>query len=233
MVLTLTWGFADGGMLVGVPTIAGPGTPHGVPSSVTVDLNNDNVGAGNPNQLTFVGVDITGFEPIDIGIQVDNSADANGDTTEYVLGLGIAVNKTNTAWSGYRVELGSGSGSEFSRLSDRAIPGVAGLDFDVPDRDPPLSSPSFPDISHTDDLIVFSGSTVSVDETASGENFSIDVPDITSGDDTSYGFTVRMQAIPVPEPYSMALWCVAVLCLSGAGMIGRGCPREPSRKKHG
>jgi len=145
-----------------------------------------------------VGIDIVGLDPIDISVPVANSPGVSG-TTEYFIELGSAANRTEAAWNGFVIELGSGLGSEFLRLSDLAIPGVSGLDFDTPDRDPAVSSPSFLSITHDPDVIIFSGGIVEIGEFASGQNFSIDVPDITTGFNSTYDFTIRLQAVPVPE----------------------------------
>ena len=189
-------GDAQGGVLAGLPAIYGPGTSLGVPVGETVNVNNDNVGAGNPNRISLTGIDITGLDPIDISVPVANSPGASG-TTEYFIELGSAVNKTEAAWNGFVIELGSGLGSDFLCLSDLAIPGVSGLDFDTPDRDPALASPNFSSITHDPDLIVFSGGLIEIGESASGQNFSIDVPDITNTISSTYDFTIRLQAVPV------------------------------------
>lgn len=182
------------GVLAGLPAIYGPGTPHGTPTGQTVQPNNDNVGLGNPNRVSLVGIDIEGLEPIDIHVSVANSPGAGG-TTEYFIELGNATNKTEVAWNGFSIQLGSGIGSEFARLSDRAIPGVSGLDFDTPHRDPVVISPSFPTITHEADVLSFSGGLVRMGEVASGQNFSIDVPNIATS--TTYDFTIRLEAVPV------------------------------------
>ena len=163
-------GYAQGGVLAGLPAIYGPGTSLGVPVGETVNVNNDNVGIGNPNRISLTGIDVVGLGPIDISVPVANSPGASG-TTEYFIELGSAVNKTEAAWNGFVIELGSGLGSEFLRLSDFAIPGVSGLDFDTPDRDPAVSSPNFLSITHDPDAIVFSEGIVQIGEFASGQNF--------------------------------------------------------------
>ncbi len=189
-------GDAQGGVLAGLPAIYGPGASLGVPVGETVNVNNDNVGVGNPNRISLTGIDIEGLDPIDISVPVANSPGASG-TTEYFIELGSAVNKTEAAWYGFVIELGSGLGSEFLRLSDLAIPGVSGLDFDTPSRDPAISSPNFLSITHDADAIVFSEGIVEIGEFASGQNFSIDVPDISSTISSTYDFTIRLQAVPV------------------------------------
>ena len=189
-------GYARGGVLSGLPAIFGPGTSLGVPVGETMNVNNDNVGVGNPNRISLTGIDIKGLDPIDISVPVANSPGASG-TTEYFIELGSAVNKTEAAWNGFVIELGSGLGSEFLRLSDFAIPGVSGLDFDTPNRDPAISSPNFLSITHDPDAIVFSEGIVEIGDSANGQNFSIDVPDITTAFNSTYDFTIRLQAIPV------------------------------------
>ncbi|NOZ39041.1 MAG: hypothetical protein GXP24_02290 [Planctomycetes bacterium] len=163
-----------------------------------MNVNNDNVGTGNPNRISLVGIDIVGLDPIDISVSVANSPGVSG-TTEYFIELGSATNRTEAAWKGFVIELGSGIGSEFLRLSDLAIPGVSGLDFDTPDRDPAVSSPSFLSITHDADILIFSEGIVEIGEFASGQNFSIDIPDITTAFKSTYDFTIRLQAVPVPE----------------------------------
>ena len=191
-------GYARGGVLSGLPSIFGPGISQGVPVGETVNVNNDNVGAGNPNRISLVGIDIVGLGPIDLSVPVANSPGVSG-TTEYFIELGSAVNMTEAAWNGFVIELGSGIGSEFLCLSDFAIPGVSGLDFDTPDRDSVVSSPSFLSITHDADVLVFSEGIVEIGEFASGQNFSIDVPDITTAFNSTYDFTIRLQAVPVLE----------------------------------
>jgi hypothetical protein len=189
---------ARAGVLAGQPNIYGPGIPRGVPVGETVNANNDNIGMDNPNQISLVGLDIMGLDPIDILIPASSSSDASG-TTEYILMLGTAANMTDVAWSGFEIELGSGIGADFVRLSTRALPGVSGLDFDTPDRDPPVSSPSFSSITHDADLLSFSGGNVSVGEVASAQNFSIDIPDTTNTADSTYHFTIRLRPVPVQD----------------------------------
>jgi hypothetical protein len=188
-------GSGRAGVLAGLPAIYGPGTSLGVPTGETVNVNNDNVGVGNPNLISLVGIDIRGLDPIDITIPIANSPGSSG-TTEYFLMLGTAANMTQSAWSGFEIELGSGISDEFLRLAAGAIPGVNGLDFDTPNRDPAVSSTTFPTITHGAQLLSFRGGIVPVGGVASAQNFSIDIPDTASASAT-YNFTIRLRPVPV------------------------------------
>jgi hypothetical protein len=186
------------GILAGQPTIYGPGSPRGLPMGETVAINNDNVEGSNPNLISLAGIDITGLDPVDLRIPVANSPMTAG-TTEYLLSLGTAANLTDAAWKGFVIELGSGVGVDFLRLSAQAISGVSGLDFDTPDRDHAVSSLSFLTITHDADRIAFSGGAVPVGEVASAQNFSLDIPDTTNAADPTYRFTIRLRPIPVVD----------------------------------
>ncbi len=191
-------GYALGGILGGQPAIIGPGTPLGSSTGSTVDANNDDVGVGNPNQISLPGLEIFGLAPIDISVPAANSPFTSG-VTEYFIELGSAINKTEADWTGFSIALGSGIGDSFSRLSEAPIQGVDGLDFDTPDRNPPVTSPTFQTITHEPDLITFTDGLVQFDEVASGQNFSLDLPDITNSLGNNYQFTIRLQALTAPE----------------------------------
>ncbi|MCA9260246.1 MAG: hypothetical protein KDA61_13640 [Planctomycetales bacterium] len=183
--------YANGGIIAGLPSLFGPGAPLGTPYGETVLVNNDNAGGENPNQISLVGISITGVAPIDVSLPVLNSPGASG-VTEYLIELGTAWNNTSVAWSGFEIVLGSGVGIEFVRLSESAIPGVSGLDFDTPDRDPVVVSSSFPTIVHNSDAILLSGGLVPIGGVANGQNFSIDIPDTSIAGISGYEFTIRL-----------------------------------------
>ncbi len=191
-------GSALGGILGGQPAILGPGTPLGFSTQSTIDVNNDDVGVGNPNQVSLPGLEIFGLDPIDISVPAANSPFTSG-TTEYFIELGSAINKTEADWVGFSIALGSGIGDGFSRISEAPIQGVEGLDFDTPDRNPPVTSPTFQSITHEPDLITFTDGLVRFDEVASGQNFSLDLPDITNSLANNYQFTIRLQALTAPD----------------------------------
>ncbi len=209
------------GVLNGFPAIVGPGAPIGIPTAVTGAPNNDDYtgpGASNPNQISLSGINIFGAGPVDLVIPVTNSGTVAPGTTEYFLNVGNAVNNSGVAWSGFRVELGSGSGASFAGLGGNPIPNVVGLDFDFPTPDP-LSSPTFATIVHGADLIVFTGGFVPLGGIATGQDFAFDIPD-TTDPLGAYDFTIRLQPIPVPEPSGLLLF--------GCGLLGT---LRASRKK--
>lgn len=200
-------------IITGLPTVTGPGTPIGTPTAVVNSPNNDDYagdGASNPNQINFIGINISGFEPIDFLIPTGNS----GGTTEYFLSFGTAVNQTGVAWSALRVETGTGTGASFLRTTS-PVAGVTDLDFDFPTPNPVLASSDFPAITHVADQIVFSGGNIAPGDSAVGQNFSFDLPDITTGAST-YDFTIRLQAVAIPEPGSLAFLAG---CLAFTGIL--------------
>ncbi|OYP34437.1 PEP-CTERM sorting domain-containing protein [Rhodopirellula sp. MGV] len=200
---------AEAAYISDLVAVLGPGTLTSAPTADTTDLNNDNfAGAGidNGNQINFEGITITDLQPIDFVIEATNS----GGTSEYFMNFGTAVNDTGVAWKGLRLELGSGTGFDFMRTTN-PFPGVVGLDFDFPDTDPTVSSIDLPVVEHTADMIFFTGGVIAPGESATGQQLSLDLPDI--GGLMTYNFTLRMEVVAIPEPSMVAL-------LGGIGCVG-------------
>ncbi|MHB1035331.1 MAG: choice-of-anchor F family protein [Pirellulales bacterium] len=201
-------GTASAGTIIGVQMFgvqAGTGSGLGtvsVPILFTPNPNNDNqIGGGQAdNNIT---VPIKRFDKpgeIDIVFQVQPS---NG-VTEYKVFESVD-NNTSINWSGYKMQLGSGTGANFVP----ALPG-SGLDFDFPTFDAfPLSS-AFSTVLPGENVLGF---TAGVHSSGSETyQFRIDVPDL-SPTGAMESFTLRQVPIAVPEPSSLVLLLGAVACL--------------------
>lgn len=168
------------------------------------DLNNDDFDGVNTNVLSILQKDYTAVGPVDIILTVINS----GGTTEYTVVEGVQ-NNTGVDWTGYRIELGFGSGAGF-------IPSTPGdgLDFDTPAPSSAVDfnpGPGWPTVTAlSEDELVASGATISDLTYVGNIIFHVDVPDGIST------FTIRQQPIAVPEPTSGVL-----LALAGFAAIRR------------
>jgi hypothetical protein len=194
-ILTAIVGNVTAGTITSIGNVVGGGYIF-VDWLTTTSPNNDNVTATefNFNQLkenTF----FLNFSSIDIVFNVANS----GGTTEYEFFTG-PHNFTVIEWNGYKVELGFGTGSNFTR----SIQGD-GLDFDTPDMDPPIVTTFFQHLTHSQDVVEFSDGIVPVGYSPL-VFFSVDVPDNLSE------FTFRATPSPVPEP--------TTILLVGSGLVG-------------
>ncbi|MEM8679712.1 MAG: hypothetical protein AAGF97_10210 [Planctomycetota bacterium] len=179
------------------PVLVGPAIELGDWTSTSPQLNNDDpVGHANPNEIGWPGLSVTALDPpVDLLIRAENS----GGTTEFRVDIGHGINETGVAVDEFHIELGVGSGASFQRLSVSPIPGVHGLDFDFPNPDPMVTSPTLPLVNHEADRIVFHGGVIEDGASMLVEGLSIDLPDTTIG--SEYAFTVRLRGFAaVPEP---------------------------------
>ncbi len=189
------------GEINGITWFSGVASVAGTFFAPPVSPNNDDVIGTSPNSIFVTQKDYVGIGPVDLVFDVIDT----GGVTEYLVREGVQ-NNTGVDWSGYRIELGFGSGAGF-------VKSVAGdgLDFDAPDFNSdfffnPLPG-FFPTVTVTEDDIIASGG-VMPDFTFAGDFlFTVDVPDgITS-------FTIRQSPIAVPEPSTLALASLGLLSL--------------------
>lgn len=198
------------------PVASGPGLGLvSVPIVITQTPNNDNQTGGELLTDNNIDVNIKRFDFndfIDIEFSVRPSGILGGftDVTEYRV-VESVDNATGLPWVGYRMQLGFGTGANFTPAG-----GAFGLDFDTPDKDAPPSSTAMTVVSHTNDEIVFSGFHGAGMQLYS---FRIDVPDLFNTDDPLLGaFTLRQIPVPIPEP--------SAVVLAGLAMIGLAWQRR-------
>jgi hypothetical protein len=175
--------------------VSGPGTVSGFP--LTSVLNNDNV-FQSANIVVLSNTTVTGMDPLDIEFQITTT----GGVTEYSV-TETVNNSSGVTWTGYRFELGFGTGQQFL-----TVLGDDSLDFDTPDMDSATLSASFPTLVRSADVLTFSGANA-LDGASLSFQFSIDVPDPAN----LFGlFTLRQtpiaapQSVPVPEPATAILF---------------------------
>ena len=199
---------AAASVITGVGASIFPGASTGTigPVGATPAPNNDNA-AASPNVIPY-SVFFNTMGVLDVEFTLANS----GGTTEYLFSQTL-VNNTGTAWSGFRYELGFGTGAGFvaSTLGD-------GLDFDAPDGDPAPTSNAFAVLDLDADLLDWSDGAVASLGTLL-QTLSIDLPDNLAafhpGGQNS--FTLRQRPIAadagtvLPEPGGLGLLLGVVL----------------------
>jgi hypothetical protein len=185
------------------PVASGPGLGLvAVPAVITGTANNDNVpGLAPDNNIVVPLKRFDNLDYIDIEFTVSNT----GGVTEYFVSESID-NNTGIDWSGYRMQLGFGTGGAF-------VKSVAGdgLDFDDPTYDTPPTSTGLPTVitgmtSGDEDELFFTGGTHGAGLQI--YQFRIDVPDISRA-----GGTFTLRQIPIPEPATVGLACIALVGL--------------------
>jgi hypothetical protein len=205
-------GVITGATVFGTNSGTGPGLGTvTVPAIITLSANNDNVPSPDrPDNNIFVPIkrfDHNGN--IDIEFHV---APSQG-VTEYQVFESVD-NNTGVNWNQYNMSLGFGVGAAF-------IPSPAGdgLDFDSPGFDTPPTSSAFASVSLGEDNLTFmNGSQGTASETY---KFRVDIPDLGAGVAGVGGtFTLRQTPIPVPEPSTLLLACLA---MGGFVACRRGC----------
>jgi PEP-CTERM motif len=189
--------------------------------------NNENSVGPSPN-VVGLNKDFAGVGPIGIEFTILNSGITIPGTTEYFFdelrGLGI-INHTGVAWTDFHFELGFGSGAGFVQANP-----ASGLDFDTPNRDPTPTASNFTILNHQAETIDWSGGSILNGQTAFF-TFSVDVPDWSAaipvgfetrdsqGNITGYRFALRQTPsidAPVPEPGTLALTGLGMLCMVGS-----------------
>lgn len=143
----------------------------------------------------------TSIGPIDVTYSTTNSSATS--TPRFFAGI---VNSTGVQWSGFRLEVGTDSGSGFA-----PIPGVVFNDV----RTTSLSKAKFTNkapVTFTATTVPWSNFTGSLGLVGNANTyiFRLDIPDATPD---GYSFTIRQTPIPVPEPATAAL---LVISLAGA-----------------
>jgi hypothetical protein len=206
-VLTCFVAPASAGTITSALPAVGPGLGFvAVPAIVTLTPDNDNVPAAGVGDNNIV-VPLKRFDNngvIDIEFTV---APSNG-VTEYVVSE-FVDNNTGLPWIGYNMFLGYGVGAAFTPLAGD------GLDFDFPTYDTPPTSGAFPAWAPLgeDGLAFFGGLHASG---AQQYVVRIDVPNIATV--RLSRFTLRQVPVPIPEPGTIALACLA---LASGLVIGR------------
>lgn len=191
---------ARAGQIVSVNSISGPGLGAvSVPIIYSPNLNNDNQtgGGAEDNNVTLPVKRFDNVGYIDIEFNVTGS---NG-VTEYKVTESVD-NDTGVAWSKYTMQLGFGTGEEFTLFSEGT-----GVDFDAPTYDAPPSVVSFSIVSTSPNQLVFSGGIQDTD--LQEYTLRIDVPDDV------VRFTLRQFPTAVPEPSTIALGALAMIGLVG------------------
>lgn len=191
---------ADAGTITGTSFAGGPGGTASAPVIVSVSEGNDNQpgGPGGDNNVLVPLKVFTSADVIDIEFEVRDSNPAG--VTEYRV-VESVDNDTGIDWTGYRMQLGFGTGSAFT-----ASASGDGLDFDAPDYDPAPAhtSSAFPSVTVTENMLTFNSGIQS--SGAQSYTVRIDVPD---GIDL---FTLRQFPMAIPEPASATLLMGAVAC---------------------
>ena len=194
-------------------SLPGPSTGTVGPVGATPAPNNDNTAAASPN-LVPASIFFNGPGTAEIEFAVGNS----GGTTEYSFSQSL-VNNSGQTWSGFRFDLGFGTGTSFVPASS-----TSGLSFDLPNRDPAPSSSRFTVLDHQMARLDWSGAQVP----AIGSvlfAFSVDVPDglaafHPAGLDR---FTLQgtpIAAAPIPEPATLLLMSAGLGFVAWRGRRG-------------
>jgi hypothetical protein len=185
------------------PIVSGPGLGiASVPIVSTLSIDNDNQ-PGGPGLDNNIDVNLKRFDFNDY-IDMEFTVLPSNGTTEYRV-VEFVDNNTGVPWSGYRLQLGFGTGPGFIPAS--AFP--VALDFDAPLYDFPPASTAMVISTTSPDELVFSGFHGSAAEQYS---FRIDVPNLPTGIPGIGGaFTLRQTPIPIPEPSAFALVAAALI----------------------
>jgi hypothetical protein len=178
------------------------------PVGATPSPNNDNTPVSSPNVLpASIFFNAMGTAEYEFG--VSNS----GGTTEYTFTQAI-TNNSGPAWSGFRFELGYGTGAAFASAG-------SGVSFDVPSRDPSPLSSRFITLDHQAAQLDWSGAAVP----SAGQvvfSFAVDVPDGLAALHPLALDRFTLRATPlaaVPEPPALLLMC------GGLALMGWRCRR--------
>ena len=197
---------ARAGTITSAASSSLPGGSTGTigPLGATPAPNNDNATAASPNLIPY-SIFHNALGVTDVEFNVANS----GGATEYRFSQTL-LNNTGQVWTGFRYQLGFGTGAAF-------VPSSAGdeLDFDTPDLDPAPSSNLFTLLGHGVDLLEWSGGSVPL-LSALIQTLAVDVPDNLGATNPSglNRFTLRqlpvVAASAVPAPATAALLALAL-----------------------
>lgn len=178
------------------------------PVGNTPEPNNDNATTASPNTIPY-NIFFNSLGNLDVEFVVTNS----GEITEYQFPQ-VFINNTGQVWTGFRFELGFGTGNNFVQSNQ-----LDGLDFDTPELDPTPISSIFTVLNPQADILDWTGGTVPAISVVAF-NFSIDVPDNLSNFNPSGVNRFTLRQIPtisstnVPEPSSLGFLCAALAGLS-------------------
>jgi hypothetical protein len=189
-------------------SLPGPSTGSIGPVGATPSPNNDNTSAASPNTIPAS----TFFNALGTAEYEFAVTDSAG-TTEYTFTQAV-VNNSGQAWSGFRFELGYGTGSSFTSAA-----GIGGLSFDLPNRDPAPLSSRFTVLDHQGALLDWSGATVpSIGSVFF--SFAVDVPDGLSSFHPSAQNRFTLRATPVPAAAPIPEPATVLLMSGGLAFVG-------------
>ncbi len=212
--LMLCGTFSGEGARAGIITSLGitsfPPASTGIigPVGNTPEPNNDNATTASPNTIPY-NIFFNSLGNLDVEFVVTNS----GGITEYRLPQ-VLINNTGQVWTGFRFELGFGTGENFVRSTISDF-----LDFDTPELDPTPTSSVFSLLNPQADFLDWAGGTVPAISVVTF-NFAIDVPDNLQDFNPSGLNRFTLRQIPtispptVPEPSSLGLLGAALASLS-------------------
>jgi hypothetical protein len=178
-----------------VSTFSLPGFSTGSvgPVGSTPAVNNDDDPGASPNVIPF-SVFFNSPGAMETEFVLENS----GGTTEYRF-TQTFVNTRSAAWTGFRFELGSGTGAGFVRGGD--------VSFDVLNGQSTATSPVFTLVAHSAGVLEW---TVGAAPLVAPFAFAIDVPD---GMERVTLRQTPLLAAPVPEPATFGLAVISFLAV--------------------
>jgi hypothetical protein len=181
------------------------------PVSVTTALpDNDNALIGN---LNAVKIPRPGISLIagggDAIFDFEFTVHASSGTTEYLI-FNQLTNVGLEPWTGYRFQIGRGTGDNFQPAGGVSVPELQLPDFDFSQFDPAPTSNFFGTVSTSPYQLLWSNGTVPRNSLATF-TLSIDVPN-DIGADLYSTFTLRQITI-VPEPSILLLASLGAISL--------------------
>ncbi len=184
---------------VATAAVIDPSQADALDTLITQAPGND--GSDLLSNLAVVDLEFDRGQPAQVVLQASHTPPPDGPVTEYGFIVNLN-NQTGTAWSGLQIDL----------VPPFSIPG---LDLDTPPDGPPntqVTFNSFPPDEHTDTMLVWTGLNV-----LSGNNpsaiFGLDLPNLATED--GYPFTLRFTPTLVPEPLTMWVIGLGLVCVTG------------------